>query len=157
MRVGSVGCVLLMVAGLICSAGSASAAALPGNRANYVVSFGSLQEQSGSNWVRLGTYAFSSTGKVRSDTWAWSQGKPAARVGTGTVPSGNCSGTNTTVRPCEIKTAGGFLSPRRRSEPDPSPCTPPPDVSTSTSRGTRPRGAPRSGGSTPRPTARTPV
>lgn len=111
MRLRSAACVLLMVAGLVGSASPVTAAALPGGRANYVVSFGSLQEQSGGNWVRLGTYTFSSTGKVRSDTWAWSQSKPAARVGTGTVPDGECSGTDSTVRACEIKTADGFLSP----------------------------------------------
>ncbi|WP_049567568.1 hypothetical protein [Nonomuraea sp. SBT364] len=107
----SVGCVLLMVAALLGPVSPAAAAtALPGKKANYVVSFGSLRETSGSNWVRLGTYKFTSTGRVRSDTWAWSQSKPAPRVGTGTVPGGKCAGTQDTARPCEIKTAGGFLS-----------------------------------------------
>ncbi|MFF4617050.1 MULTISPECIES: hypothetical protein [Nonomuraea] len=106
-----IGCVLLLVAALFGPASPASAAALPGEKTNYVVSFGSLHEASGSNWVRLGTYTFTSNGRVRSDTWAWSQTAPAARVGTGTVPGGKCSGTSTTVRPCDIKTANGFLTP----------------------------------------------
>jgi hypothetical protein len=106
-----VGCVLLLVAALIGSASPASAATLPGKKANYVVSFGSLSSKSGSNWVRLGTYKFTANGRVRSDTWAWSQNAPAGRVGTGTIPKGNCSGTEDTVRPCEIKTVAGFLSP----------------------------------------------
>jgi hypothetical protein len=92
-------------------AGPAAAADLPGGKGNYVVSFGSLYPDYGSNWVRLGTYVFTADGRVRSDTWAWSQANPSPRVGTGTVPSGACSGTADTVRPCDIKTVSGFLSP----------------------------------------------
>jgi hypothetical protein len=94
------------------------AQALPGGKANYVMSFGLLRQgTSGDNWVRLGTYQFGTDGRVQSRTWWWDQQKPAARVGTGTVPSGACSGTTGTVRKCEIQTVGGFTSvaPEQRS------------------------------------------
>lgn len=98
---------LIIALSLIGPAGPAQAAALPGGKANYVVSFGSLHNPGG-NWVRLGTYRFSTDGRVQSDTWVWSQSAPAARVGTGTVPDGGCSGTSATVRKCEVKTVAGF-------------------------------------------------
>lgn len=88
-----------------------AAQALPGGKANYVVSFGLLRQgTSGDDWVRLGTYQLGTDGRVRSRTWWWDQRQPAARVGTGTVPAGTRSGTDDTVRRCEIQTVAGFTS-----------------------------------------------
>jgi hypothetical protein len=102
--------VLLALVSPLGMAGPAGAVALPQNKGNYVVSFGSLYPTVGSNWVRLGTYTFTTDGRVRSATWAWTQTNPASRVGTGTIPGGACSDTASTVRPCEIKTVSGFQS-----------------------------------------------
>ncbi|RVX40729.1 hypothetical protein EDD27_3150 [Nonomuraea polychroma] len=93
----------------------AHAVALPGGKANYVVSLGSLKAGSRDNWVRLGTYQFSTDGTVRARTYLWWQRYPTAREGTGAVPDGSCSTTRmpvgqTLVRNCEVRTAGGFMS-----------------------------------------------
>jgi hypothetical protein len=110
-RLRAVLSVLLMLAGVgVVGAAPAAAVALPGGKANYVVSTGSLYAEYGANWVRLGTYVFSADGRIRARTWVWSQQDPVGRVGTGTTPSGACSGTSTTVRPCEVLTAEGFTA-----------------------------------------------
>lgn len=100
---------VIVAAGLITTTAAAQETVLPADKSNYVVSFGSLSD-SGGNWVRLGTYEFGTDGRVSSSTWAWSQAKPAKRVGTGTIPDGDCSGTDSTVRECEIRTVDGFRS-----------------------------------------------
>ncbi|MEV0828527.1 hypothetical protein [Nonomuraea rubra] len=110
--------IMAFIVALLGPVAPAGAQALPGGKANYVMSFGLLRQgTSGDNWVRLGTYQFGTDGRVQSRTWWWDQRKPAARVGTGTVPSGACSGTTGTVRKCEIQTVGGFTSaaPEQRS------------------------------------------
>ena len=90
----------------------ASAADLPGGKANFVVSLGSFKTGT-TNWMRLGDYTFSTDGKVRARTYLWEQSKHAARVGTGTKPDSSCSTpvvspTATLVRACEVLTVGGF-------------------------------------------------
>jgi hypothetical protein len=93
----------------------AHAVALPGGKANYVVTLGSLEGASLDNWMRLGTYEFRSTGKVHARTWLWWQraGHPVARESTDTVPDASCSTTNAgaggpLARRCAVLTAGGF-------------------------------------------------
>lgn len=92
----------------------ATAADLPGGKANFVVSLGSFRTGT-DNWVRLGTYQFSGTGTVTARTHLWWQREPVARQGTGTTPDGSCSTTvvgrgEAKVRDCEVLTAGGFTS-----------------------------------------------
>ncbi|MET9634698.1 hypothetical protein ABZX92_45390 [Lentzea sp. NPDC006480] len=92
---------------------TASAADLPGGKANFVVSLGSFKAGE-DNWVRLGDYRFAG-GQVTARTFLWRQGKPAFREGTGTTPDRSCSTPSATpgqslVRECEVLTAGGFTS-----------------------------------------------
>lgn len=92
---------------------TAAAGELPGGRANFVVSTGSLTTGSTSNWFRLGTYAFdAATGKVSTRMHVWEQTKPTQRTGIKVTPDSSCSSrdpkTTDKVRPCEIMTAGGF-------------------------------------------------
>lgn len=92
---------------------TAAAGELPGGRANFVVSTGSLTTGSTSNWFRLGTYAFdAATGKVSASMYVWEQAKPTQRTGIKVTPDSSCSSTDPKatgkVRPCEIMTAGGF-------------------------------------------------
>lgn len=104
--------VALTVAAGIAFPGSASAVALPGGKANYVVTLGHLADGFRGNWVRLGTYQFSTSGSVTARMWVWSQTAPKARVGTGATPDSSCSTTSgsstSRVRTCQILTAGGF-------------------------------------------------
>ncbi len=85
----------------------ASAASLPGGKANWVASVGGLT--SGTeylNWVRLGYYQFSTDGTVSHNYWNWSQPDRPPRVGTGV--RFDCS-TNTDTPPdCEVLTGEGF-------------------------------------------------
>ncbi|MCR3750921.1 hypothetical protein [Lentzea californiensis] len=90
----------------------ASAAALPGGKAYFVVSRGSFKTGT-ANWTRLSDYTFTADGKVRANTYLWQQSKPVARQGTGLTPDSSCSTTSLTpdrprVRACEVMTAGGF-------------------------------------------------
>lgn len=92
----------------------ASAAGLPGGKANFVVSLGSFKAGT-DNWVRLGNYQFSSTGTVTARTYLWWQRQPVGRQGTGATPDSSCSTSSvapgqTLVRNCEVLTAGGFTS-----------------------------------------------
>ncbi|WP_086667250.1 hypothetical protein [Lentzea kentuckyensis] len=93
----------------------ASAADLPGGKANFVVSLGSFKAGTArDNWVRLGNYQFTTDGNVRARTYLWWQRQPAARQGTGTTPDSSCSTRalavgQTLVRACEVLTAGGFM------------------------------------------------
>lgn len=90
----------------------ATAAALPGGKAYFVVSRGSFKEGT-ANWTRLSDYTFTADGKVRANTYLWQQSKPVARQGTGLTPDGSCATKSLTpekplVRACEVLTAGGF-------------------------------------------------
>ncbi|WP_162907027.1 hypothetical protein [Allorhizocola rhizosphaerae] len=111
---GVVAAALAVTAGAVFVPGSASAATLPGDKANYVVAMGHLADNFRGNWVRLGTYEFKTTGTVTARMWLWSQTSPVSRVGTGTTPDSSCSTTSgsstSRVRTCEILTAGGFTS-----------------------------------------------
>ncbi|HUQ56633.1 hypothetical protein [Lentzea sp.] len=93
---------------------TASAAELPGGKANFVVALGSFKAGT-DNWVRLGSYEFSSAGTVTARTHLWWQREPVARQGTGTTPDHTCSTSSvapgqTLVRDCQVLTAGGFMS-----------------------------------------------
>jgi hypothetical protein len=97
------------------AADAQAAAALPGGRANYVVSLGQLRGGKEDNWVRLLTYAFTTDGKVSANGWNWTQAKPddGKRVGTGTKPGTDCatessSTDESVVRRCEVLTAKAF-------------------------------------------------
>jgi hypothetical protein len=91
-------------------ASPASAASLPGGKANWVVSVGGLTSGTAyTNWVRLGYYQFSTDGTVVHNWWHWSQPEQPRRVGTGAVYE--CS-TNTDVPPeCDVLTGEGFTGP----------------------------------------------
>ncbi|MDP4502476.1 hypothetical protein [Nonomuraea turcica] len=96
--------------------GSAGAAprrsALPGGKANFVISQGFLRAGSTQNWVRLGTYQFKANGTVSASTYLWWQRNPEGRQATGVVPDSSCStkagGSSSRVRACDVLTAGGF-------------------------------------------------
>lgn len=102
---------LLVLAGTTAIATPARADALPGGKANYVVSvIGGAVNATG---VRLATYAFRTDGTVVQEFWVWRQdrisGKGNARW---TKP---LSGYTTTgcLRPCPIRTPVGFQAGRR--------------------------------------------
>ena len=103
-----------VVAGSIVLPGAAAAVTLPGGKVNYVVTLGHLNDNFRGNWVRLGTYQFTTTGTVTARMWVWSQTTPVARVGTGATPDSSCSSlagsSSSRVRTCEILTAGGFTA-----------------------------------------------
>ena len=106
--------VALLAAGLVASP-RAEAAALPGGKANFVVSLGSFVNGSArQNWVRLGTYQFRTDGTVLGRTYLWWQRNPEARIYTGTTPDSSCStvagSSATMVRTCQAMTAGGYLA-----------------------------------------------
>ncbi|WP_328989300.1 hypothetical protein OG394_24015 [Kribbella sp. NBC_01245] len=94
----------------------ADAAALPGGKANYVVSLASLKAgDARDNWVRLGSYAFAVDGTVRAKTYLWWQRAPVGRQGTGATPDSSCSTKKlavgqTLVRECQVLTAAGFVA-----------------------------------------------
>lgn len=96
--------VLAVAAGAVVTPAPAAAVALPGGKANYVVSLGHLANNFRGNWVRLGTYEFSTSGTVTARIWVWSQGNPVARAGSGTTVDSSCSTTagssNSRVRTC---------------------------------------------------------
>lgn len=98
----------------VAGARPAQAAALPGGKANFVMTQGYLVASSRANWVRLGNYQFFTDGTVRARTYLWWQRYPEARIGTGTTPDSSCSTTagssGSLVRTCEVLTAGGFRS-----------------------------------------------
>ena len=105
---------LAVAAGAVITPAPAPAVALPGGKANYVVSLGHLAGNFRGNWIRLGTYEFNTSGTVTARMWVWSQGNPVARAGTGTTVDSSCSTTagssNSRVRTCQILTAGGFTA-----------------------------------------------
>lgn len=111
----AIGTVIVAVAaGAVVTPAPAVAVALPGGKANYVVSLGHLANNFRGNWVRLGTYEFSTSGTVTARMWVWSQGNPVVRVGTGTTPDSSCSTTagssGSRVRTCQILTPAGFTA-----------------------------------------------
>ncbi|MGW6455171.1 hypothetical protein ACWF94_04465 [Streptomyces sp. NPDC055078] len=103
---------LLALLGIAPPAGAA--VELPGGKKNYVVSLGSLRDNSRDNWTRLGTYTFDTTGTVTARTYLWTQKAHPARDATGTTPDLSCStnanNSKTHVRQCQTLTAGGFMA-----------------------------------------------
>lgn len=104
----------LLAAGLFATT-AAQAAALPGGKANFVVSLGSFENGvARQNWVRLGTYQFHTDGTVLGRTYLWWQRHPEARISTGVTPDSSCSDTADSsppmVRTCAAMTAGGYLA-----------------------------------------------
>jgi len=104
---------LVVIALLAAAVPATAAGALPGGRANFVVSTGSLTTGSTSNWFRLGTYTFdAATSKVAASMYVWEQTKPTQRVGIKVTPDSSCASADPKatkqVRPCEVMTAGGF-------------------------------------------------
>lgn len=81
---------------------------LPLGRPHFVVALGSFSTSARRNGVRLGTYAFEPGGAVTARMYLWSQTAPAARVGTGTTPAGDCVGGSADVQRCEVLTVDGF-------------------------------------------------
>lgn len=79
---------------------------LPLGRRHFVVALGSFSTSARRNGVRLGTYTFEPSGAVTARMYLWSQTEPAARVGTGTTPAGDCAEGG--LRSCEILTVEGF-------------------------------------------------
>ncbi|BCJ34173.1 hypothetical protein Athai_16760 [Actinocatenispora thailandica] len=88
------------------SRSSAAAQALPGGKANFVVSVGSFKAGSTTNWERLGYYVFHpSNGTVTGKWWRWNQtNKRDIRVDTPVLASG-CGATQ-----CYTQTMKRFLT-----------------------------------------------
>ncbi|WP_419992581.1 hypothetical protein [Streptomyces boninensis] len=82
----------------------AQAAELPLGKANFTIAVGGLKATSTHNWVRLGSYTFTTDGKVTERHWHWSNDKRVKRTSTGFKASG-C-----TARDCNVMTAGGWES-----------------------------------------------
>jgi hypothetical protein len=104
---------LILLATGTSSAGATSRqTALPGGKANFVVTQGFLRAASTQNWVRLGTYQFKTNGTVSANTYLWWQRNPEGRQATGVVPDSSCAtkagGSSTRVRACDVLTAAGF-------------------------------------------------
>ncbi|MGW7364907.1 hypothetical protein ACWGI8_16110 [Streptomyces sp. NPDC054841] len=101
------GMLALLVSMLVLPAGAAQAApALPGGKANWVVSVGGLDlpsKTSFHNWVRLGYYVFKTDGTVETNYWNWSQQDRPVRETA--IPDANCGGD---VPVCDIRTVQGF-------------------------------------------------
>lgn len=85
---------------------SAAAQALPGGKANFVVSVGSFKANTTTNWMRLGYYVFHpSNGTVTGKWWRWNQTtKRDVRVDTPVLASG-CGATK-----CYAQTMKRFLT-----------------------------------------------
>ncbi|NEY31099.1 hypothetical protein GTU99_02575 [Streptomyces sp. PRKS01-65] len=83
-----------------------AAQALPGGKANWVVSVGGLDIPSNNNyrnWVRLGYYVFKPDGTVTTDFWTWNQREQPTRVPA--VTGADCGAP---VPTCDIRTVAGF-------------------------------------------------
>ncbi|MEU3601721.1 hypothetical protein ABZ714_23825 [Streptomyces sp. NPDC006798] len=82
------------------------AAALPGGKANWVVSVGRLQDTSDAvrppTWTRLGYYVFGTDGTVSTRYWQWGQADQAPRIN---AKKADCGGA---VPVCDVRTADGF-------------------------------------------------
>ncbi|MFD1540810.1 hypothetical protein [Nonomuraea guangzhouensis] len=102
----------LLATGVSPASAAASLSALPGGKANFVVSQGFLRAASTQNWVRLGTYQFKTNGTVSANGYLWWQRNPEGRQATGVVPDSSCAtkagGKSTRVRACDVLTAPGY-------------------------------------------------
>ncbi|MFF1484788.1 hypothetical protein ACIGZH_04375 [Streptomyces sp. NPDC058319] len=103
---GALTAVIALLTALIGTAGAArAAAALPGGKANWVVSVGYMDLASKSNyrnWVRLGYYAFQPDGTVVTNYWSWNQRDQPVRANALTA---DCGGE---VPTCPVRTVEGF-------------------------------------------------
>ncbi|MFF4653400.1 hypothetical protein [Streptomyces sp. NPDC001380] len=97
---------LVLIASALAWARPAHAApALPGGKANWVVSVGSLNPSARSgyrNWVRLGYYTFAADGTASASHWRWNQQDQPTRVAALTA---DCGGA---VPTCSVRTLPGF-------------------------------------------------
>jgi hypothetical protein len=109
-RARSIRVLLLAVLTLLLSisyVAPASAASLPGGKANWVASVGSLTNGTAyKNWVRLGYYQFSTDGTVSHNYWNWYQPDRPPRVGTGV--NYECSTSSDVPPECNVLTGAGF-------------------------------------------------
>ncbi|MER5464768.1 hypothetical protein ABT010_29615 [Streptomyces sp. NPDC002668] len=97
----------ILLISLLATAGQARAAAvaLPGGKANWVVSVGRMDLPTANNyrnWVRLGYYVFKTDGTVVTTYWNWNQHDQPMRVNTVTADCGQ------PVPTCAVKTVDGF-------------------------------------------------
>ncbi|MDX3748593.1 hypothetical protein [Streptomyces sp. AK08-02] len=103
---GTLAAVVGLMMAMVVTAGPAHAVtALPGGKANWVVSVGSMDLASKNNyrnWVRLGYYAFQTDGTVTTNYWAWNQRDQPTRVNAMTA---DCGGD---VPTCAARTVDGF-------------------------------------------------
>src|SRR5689334_24388308 len=100
---------LLLLVSLLVSPSAARAApaaappALPGGKANWVVSVGGLDDdRDPANWVRLGYYVFAPDGTVVTNFWNWTESAQPQRVNT---VKADCTGF---VPHCYVRTSEGF-------------------------------------------------
>ena len=102
---------VLVLAGSTAVATPASAATLPGGKANYVVSvIGGTVNATG---VRLASYAFRSDGTVVQEYWAWRQDRITGKGNASWAKPFSGYKTTGCLRPCPIRTPVGFQSGRR--------------------------------------------
>ncbi|MFI6105542.1 hypothetical protein [Streptomyces sp. NPDC051310] len=90
---------------LVAAAPAQAAPALPGGKANWVVSVGHMDLAASNNyrnWVRLGYYAFAADGTVTTTYWNWDQRDQPVRVNSVTA---DCGGN---VPTCAVRTVEGF-------------------------------------------------
>lgn len=103
---GAMAAVVGLLMAMVVTAGPAQAVtALPGGKANWVVSVGSMDLAAKSNyrnWVRLGYYTFQADGTVTTSYWNWNQRDQPARVSAMTA---DCGGD---VPTCAVRTVDGF-------------------------------------------------
>ncbi|MEV4352632.1 hypothetical protein AB0J83_49915 [Actinoplanes sp. NPDC049596] len=84
-------------------AAQAAPPALPGGKANWVVSVGGLTNNNDPrNWVRLGYYVFHDDGTAETNYWTWNEADSPERVNT---VKADCTGT---VPHCYVRTVEGF-------------------------------------------------
>ena len=102
--VAAVASLLALIVGIPASASVAPMAGLPGGMSRFTVSIGGLKVSSRTNWVRLGTYSFTSDGRVSESHFHWTQRERVTRTYTG-VTATNCVSRN-----CNVQTANGFQS-----------------------------------------------
>ncbi|GIF09747.1 hypothetical protein Asi03nite_72850 [Actinoplanes siamensis] len=98
------GALALLVSMLVApTAARAAPPALPGGKANWVVSVGGLNNNyDPRNWVRLGYYVFNADGTAETNFWSWNEADSPERINT---VKANCDGA---VPHCYIRTVEDF-------------------------------------------------
>jgi hypothetical protein len=110
LRVAAAASVLALT-GSVMTAADASAASLPGGRANYVVSV--ISGRTGAVAVRLATYQFSTNGRVVEQYWSWRQNSISGKGNSRWTKPASGYRTSGCRRNCPIRTPVGFQSGRR--------------------------------------------